>query len=683
METETTLNRSADHGAGPDHTYQDHHSNEHDHDHHHHDHDDDDHDHDHAAGPGEYVRLGVMALIIIASLTGWWRSFMDRDWLAFAGTVIGGFPIYKEAWENLLKRRMTMELSMTIALVAALAIGQFFTAIVIAFFVLFAELLEGYTVGGGRKAIQKLIDALPRQVTVRRDGREQQLSADSLTPGETIVIRPGERIPVDGIVVKGASFVDQSSITGESLPVEKVESAKVFAGTINKNGVLEVSVERVGRDTTFGKIIQVVEQAEKSKAPVERIADRLAAGLVYFAFGAAVLTFLVTRNLTATIAVIIVAGACGVAAGTPLAILAGIGSAARRGIIVKGGLYLEKLAEIDTIVLDKTGTLTLGVPEVTGVHVANGITEETVLLNAAIAEQHSEHPLGEAIVRAAKNRQLSWPQYSDLRYVPGKGLSCRDGANQITVGTATFLEENGVRIDSSGAALPLLKPGESPVYVARDTTLLGTISLADRLRSEAIQAITELNAQGYRTLLLTGDSTDIATTIGQQLGVEEAKGDLLPEQKLDVIRNLLKGGRKVAMVGDGINDAPALAEATVGIAMGGGTDVALETADITLMTADLSRLVEVFQIAKRCYRVIMFNFWGTIAVDTMGIALAFLGLLAPIVAALIHVGSELTFILNSARLFRSGLAKGRNGEWANGRDGERATGRIDDCHEVA
>ena len=649
METETTLNRSADHGDGPGHTYQDHHSNEHDHDHHHHDHDD---DHNHASGPGEYVRLGVMALIIIASLTGWWRSFMDRDWLAFAGTVIGGFPIYKEAWENLLKRRMTMELSMTIALVAALAIGQFFTALVIAFFVLFAELLEGYTVGGGRKAIQKLIDALPRQVTVRRNGREEQLSADALTLGEIIVIRPGERIPVDGVVVKGTSFVDQSSITGESLPVEKVESAKVSAGTINKNGVLEVRVERVGRDTTFGKIIQVVEQAEKSKAPVERIADRLAAGLVYFAFGAAVLTFLVTRNLTATIAVIIVAGACGVAAGTPLAILAGIGSAARRGIIVKGGLYLEKLVEIDTIVLDKTGTLTLGVPEVTGVHGVNGLPEEMVLLNAAIAEQHSEHPLGEAIVRAARDQKLSLRQYADLKYVPGKGLSCRDGGNRIIVGTATFLEENGVRIDTAAAELQPLKPGESMVYVGRDATFLGTISLADRLRSEAIQTITALKAQGYRTLLLTGDSADIASTIGQQLGVDEAKGDLSPEQKLKIIRDLLKQGRKVAMVGDGVNDAPALAEATVGIAMGGGTDVALETADITLMTADLSRLVEVFGIAKRCYRVIMFNFWGTIAVDTLGIALAFLGVLAPIIAALIHVGSELTFILNSARLFR-------------------------------
>jgi Cd2+/Zn2+-exporting ATPase/Cu+-exporting ATPase len=650
MKTETTFHRNADQADRPDNQYQDQPSDEHDPDHHPHDHDH--HDHDHAAGPSEYVRLIVMALIVIASLTGWWRPFMDRDWLAFIGTVIGGFPIYKEAWENLLKRRMTMELSMTIALVAALAIGQFFTAIVIAFFVLFAELLEGYTVGGGRKAIEKLIDALPRQVTVRRDGQEQLLSADALASGEIIIIRPGERIPVDGVVVKGTSFVDQSSITGESLPVEKVETAKVFAGTINKNGVLEVRVERVGRDTTFGKIIQIVEQAEKSKAPVERIADRLAAGLVYFAFGAAILTFLVTRNLTATIAVIIVAGACGVAAGTPLAILAGIGSAARRGIIVKGGLYLEKLAEIDTIVLDKTGTLTLGTPEVTGVHSANGIPEETVLLTAAIAEQHSEHPLGEAIVRAAKDRSLSLREYSDLRYVPGKGLTCRDGANQITVGTATFLEQNGIRIDNAVPGGQPLKSGESLVYVGRDTTVLGTISLADRLRSEAIQTIAQLKAQGYRTLLLTGDSADIASTVGHQLGVDEAKGDLLPEQKLETIRNLLKEGRKVAMVGDGINDAPALAEATVGIAMGGGTDVALETADITLMTADLSRLTEVFRIAKQCYRVIMFNFWGTVAVDTLGIVLAFLGFLAPIVAALIHVGSELTFILNSARLFR-------------------------------
>jgi heavy metal translocating P-type ATPase len=582
---------------------------------------------------------------------------MDRDWLAFAGTVIGGFPIYKEAWENLLKRRMTMELSMTIALLSALAIGQFFTAIVIAFFVLFAELLEGYTVGGGRRAIEKLINALPRHVTVRRNGQERELKAEELSAGEVIVIRPGERIPVDGRVTKGSSYVDQSSITGESLPIEKTEQSKVFAGTINKNGVLEVSVERVGRDTTFGKIIQVVEQAEKSKAPVQRIADRLAAGLVYFALGAAILTFIVTRNLTATIAVIIVAGACGVAAGTPLAILAGIGSAARRGIIVKGGLYLEKLTDIDTIVLDKTGTLTIGVPEVTGIQVANGATENEVLQNAAIAEQHSEHPIGEAIIRKARTAKLSLREYSDLRYIPGKGLTCLDAGSKIVVGTRTLLEESGIRVDTNGdgSFLNATKPGETLVYVGRNATVLGALSIADQLRSEAIQAVDDLKRQGYRTLLLSGDSNEVAAAIGAQLGVHEAIGNLLPEQKLEKVQELLQQGRKVAMVGDGVNDAPALAEATVGIAIGGGTDVALETADVTLMTSDLSRLTEVFGIAKRCYRVIMFNFWGTIAVDTLGIGLAFFGLLAPITAALIHVGSELAFILNSARLSRSSV----------------------------
>ncbi len=622
------------------------------------DHNDRDDAHDqgreHSVTAGEYVRLALMGLVIVASLTGWWRHWMLRDWLAFTATLVGGFPIFKEAWENLRKRRMTMELSMTIALIAALCIGQFLTALVIAFFVLFAELLEGYTVCGGRRAIQNLIDTLPRHVTVRRNGEEREMEAREVAPGEMIIVRPGERIPADGVVSKGHSFVDQSSITGESLPIEKVEESKVFAGTINKDGVLEVRVERIGRDTTFGKIIEIVEQAEKSKAPVERIADRLAAGLVYFAFSAAVFTLIVTRNFTSTIAVIIVAGACGVAAGTPLAILAGIGSAARRGIITKGGLYLEQLSRIDTIVLDKTGTLTLGMPEVTAVRAINDATENDVLQTAAIAEQHSEHPLGEAIVRRARERNLPLREYSQLRYSPGKGIFVEESGTRIMVGTRALFEEHGVSVptnalsevgDHNGA-------GKTVVLVGRDCRVLGTVTLADQLRAEAKEAVNDLKTQGYRVILLTGDSSDAAKTIGRELGVDESIGDLLPEQKVEKIRELLRAGRKVAMVGDGVNDAPALAEATVGIAMGQGTDVALETADVTLMTSDLSRLVEVLAISKRCYRVIMFNFWGTIGVDTVGIILAFFGLLAPIIAALIHVGSELAFILNSARLFR-------------------------------
>jgi heavy metal translocating P-type ATPase len=600
----------------------------------------------------EYARLIVMAAVILASLSGWWKQWMLRDWLAFATTLIGSYPIFEEAWENLRKRRMTMELSMTLALAAALCIGQFLTALVIAFFVLFAEMVEGYTVGSGRRAIQTLIDALPRQVRVRRGDEECELGTNEVVAGETIIIRPGDRIPADGVVSKGNSFVDQSSITGESMPVEKVEESRVFAGTINKDGVLEVTVEKIGRDTTFGKIIEIVEQAERSRAPVQRIADRLAAGLVYFAFSAAAFTLIVTRNFTSTIAVIIVAGACGVAAGTPLAILAGIGSAARRGIITKGGLYLEQLSRIDTIVLDKTGTLTLGIPKVTAVRAINNATENDVLQSAAIAEQHSEHPIGEAIVRCAHERNLPLREYSQLHYMPGKGIVCEESSTRIFVGTRTLFEENGVPVPADVISEVDDGKGETVVLVGRDRRVLGSVTLADQLRVEAKRAVADLKVQGYRIILLTGDGSDTAKTIGRETGVDESIGDLLPEQKLKKIRELLHAGWKVAMVGDGVNDAPALAEATVGIAMGQGADVALETADVTLMTSDLSRLVEVLAISKRCYRVIMFNFWGTISVDTIGIVLAFFGMLAPIIAALIHVGSELAFILNSARLFR-------------------------------
>jgi Cd2+/Zn2+-exporting ATPase/Cu+-exporting ATPase len=304
--------------------------------------------------------------------------------------------------------------------------------------------------------------------------------------------------------------------------------------------------------------------------------------------------------------------------------------------------------------LDKTGTLTLGVPQVTAIETANGVNEEDLLQTAAIAEQHSEHPLGEAIVRRARERKLPLREYSGLRYLPGKGISCMEGGGEILIGTKSFLEESGIAISthSSNDSAPEKRGSVTVVCVARAGRFLGTITLADQLRAEAKTAVAELHRRGYRTILLTGDADTAAKSVGQELGVQESLGGLLPEHKLEKIQELLRQGRKVAMLGDGVNDAPALAEATVGIAMGQGTDVALETADVTLMTSDLSRLVEVLTISKRCYRVIMFNFWGTITVDTIGIVLAFFGQLSPIVAALIHVGSELAFILNSARLFR-------------------------------
>src|SRR5579862_8811739 len=372
----------------------------------------DHHFHDHDFDWSEAVRIAFVALAAVSVWFRFWEPFTAVSVIGIAGLLVGGWPILKEAFENVLERRMTMELSMTIAIVAAAAIGQFFTALIIALFVLVAEVLEGLTVGRGRKAIRDLLEFLPREVSVRRAGAIRVVPAETLNIGDAILVAPGGRIPVDGTVLSGHSFVDESRITGESLPTEKTADARVFAGSINQSGALEIRAERIGRDTSYGKIIEAVESAERSRAPVQRLADRLAGYLVYFALSAAVLTYLITRDIVSTISVIIVAGACGIAAGTPLAILGGIGRCARLGAIIKGGIHLETLGRVDTVVLDKTGTLTFGRPEVQRVVSAEGMGTEEILDAAASAELRSEHPLGKAIVAyvQAQGRPIGEPE---------------------------------------------------------------------------------------------------------------------------------------------------------------------------------------------------------------------------------------------------------------------------------
>ena len=342
-----------------------------------------------------------MALAAAAVWFRLWEPFPHISVIGIAATLIGGYPIFKEAFENIAERKMTMELSMTIALLSALAIGEFFTALVITAFVLAAEVLEGLTVGRGRRAIQSLLDFLPRTVTVRRNGEVLEIASDHVQVGDSVIVKPGGHIPVDGVVLGGRSFVEQAAITGEAMPVEKTPGDVVYAGTINQSGALEIGAQKLGRDTTFGKIIEAVERAEKSRAPIQKTADRLAGYLVYFALGAAVLTFIITHNVRSTISVVIVAGACGIAAGTPLAILGAIGRAARQGAIVKGGLYLEALAGVDTVLLDKTGTLTFGTPQIREVVSANGFAERQIIAAASIAERKSEHPLAKAVMARA------------------------------------------------------------------------------------------------------------------------------------------------------------------------------------------------------------------------------------------------------------------------------------------
>jgi heavy metal translocating P-type ATPase len=592
--------------------------------------------------------LRIVLVAIAASLVWFrvWEPIAHASIIGIVGTLIGIYPILKEAAENVMERRMTMELSMTIAILAALAIGQFFTALIIVLFVLIAEVLEGLTVQRGRTAIRELLNLLPNEVTVRRNGRAEQCSTESIRPGETIEVNPGARIPIDGEVVGGNSFVDQAAITGESLPVEKVPGTSVFAGTVNQSGALEIRVTRIGRDTAFGRILNAVEEAERSRAPIQKTADRLAGYLVWFALGCAVLTFLITRNLTSTISVIIVAGACGIAAGTPLAILGGIGRSAREGAIIKGGLYLELLSSVDTVVFDKTGTLTCGNPEVISILPADGHSKQEVLRIASIAEQRSEHPLGKAIVNKAAESQLEVSAPEEFKYVPGKGIDCRVDHRRILVGNRAFLRDNDIALNGAGSSANL----SSEILVVHDGVYIGAIHIADTLRLEAKESVAALHALGLRTVLVTGDVKAVAESIAKEVGIDVIHAEVLPDQKSEVIKRLVRTGRKVAMVGDGINDAPALMQATVGIAMGSGTEVARESAKIMLIGNNLLRLVDTIKISRRCHRIIMQNFGGTLAVDSVGVGLAAFGMLSPLFAAFIHVASELTFILNSARL---------------------------------
>jgi heavy metal translocating P-type ATPase len=597
----------------------------------------------------EWPEIGRIVFVGIACAAVWfrvWEPFEKVSVIGLVAALIGIFPILKEAFEAILERRMTMELSMTIAIGAALAIGQFFTGLVIILFVLIAEVLEGLTVGRGRRAIKDLLDFLPLNATVRRQGHSEEVRASEIRSGDVVVVKPGARIPVDGEVVSGNSFVDQSTITGESMPVEKIAGTHVYAGTINQSGSLEVRTTGIGRDTAFGKIIKAVEEAEKSRAPIQRTADRLAGYLVYFALGCAALTFLMTRDLRSTISVIIVAGACGIAAGTPLAILGGIGRAARAGAIIKGGLYLEVLSAVDTVVLDKTGTLTYGNPEVISIRPTPGTTSEGVLAAAAIAERPSEHPLAKAILKKAAETSLPVLEPSRFGYFPGKGLVCSIDGEEIVVGNKSLLSERSIDVNGFGGN----SDHSSEILVAQGGRLLGAIEIADKLRPEARAAVGELKQMGLRVVLLTGDGQSIAKSVGAQLRIEEVESDLLPQDKVERIKALIGHGRKVVMVGDGVNDAPALMQANVGVAMGSGTDVARESAQILLLGNDLVKLVETIKIARRCRRIIMTNFTGTLLVDGIGVGLAAFGFLNPLLAAFIHVTSELAFILNSARL---------------------------------
>ena len=600
-----------------------------------------------------------------------------------AALLVGCWPLVVEAVGDLRERRMSMELSMLLAIVAAAAIGEWVTALAVTVFALCAEVLEDLSMDRGRDALTDLMSFLPqtaRVVTGPHTDEASEVPLDEVRPGQVIALSPGGRVPVDGVVRTGRADVDQSRITGEALPVQVGPGDRVPAGSITR-GALELEVERVGEDSSYGRIVAAVRHAQSSRAPVQRLADRLAARIVYLALAAALITFLTTRDVRATISVIIVAGACGVAAGTPLAVLAAIARAARCGAFVKDGTHLEQLSTVDTVVLDKTGTLTVGAPRVVSVTPVESVAqpgagEAEILALAAAAEWNSEHPIGRAIRTEAAVRDLTVPVPDDVAYSPGAGVSARVDGRRITVGrredqkgrdrarTRSAADDTHDATDADGAtdavsstasdfkSDPEAPAATSVVEVRADGRLLGTIALADRLRQGAATAVRDLSDMGLEVLMLTGDSPASARHVARVLGMaeEQVRAGLLPTDKEKVIDSLRRAGKCVAMVGDGVNDAPALSAADVGVAMGTGTDVAREAGDVVLVGSAPADLVETVRVARRARRIIMVNFVGTVVVDVVGMIAAGLGLLGPVAAALVHVVSESAFILNSARL---------------------------------
>ena len=603
------------------------------------------------------VRLSVMAVAALTSVVGIRFQILPFDFVAIAATIVGGYPVYKETALALRHSHINMEVSMTVAIFASLVLMQFTVSVVITFFVLLSEYIETYAVDKGRQTIVLLEKAAPRLALVRRDGAEIEVDAGSLLPNDLVIVRDGERVPVDGTIVVGSAFLNQSSITGESARVEKSAGDRVYAGSVDESGLIEVRTEKVGTETVFGKIIKLVEDAENRKAPIQKLSDRLAAWLVEFAIGFAVLTLLVTRDVTSTLSVIVVAGACGVAAGTPLAIVAIMGKAAKKGTIVKGGAYIEEMSKVDTVVIDKTGTLTFGEPVVTEIVGFDGCTEQQVLEYAAVAERYSNHPLARAVMlKAAESgvRFSSGMQSAASNYIAGKGIICQYNGSQILVGNEALMSEKKVQLPSNEQKTQSegVSKGKSMVLVAYQNKVCGVIAISDKIRGESKKAIEDLRKMRIHTVMLTGDNKTVAQEVGREIGIDHVYAELLPEDKVSIVEKLVSEGHHVAMVGDGINDAPALARANVGIGMGAGTDIAIEEADVVLVTNDLQKIADIARLSRKAYRTIMVNFCGTVTVDGIGVTLAFLGFLNPLLAAGIHVTSELVFILNSARLIR-------------------------------
>ncbi len=599
---------------------------------------------------------GIFLVISLAlSLTGITLP-LDPAW----GTVIiCGIPlVYLSVWRILCNpgiSKISSALLISIAMAAAIAIGDLFAAGEVAFIMAIGAVLEEKTTQRAKKGLNSLIQLAPRQGRRLSDGKEEMIAAESILPGDLLRVLPGETIPVDGEILSGTTSVDQSVMTGESLPVDKTVGDSVFGGTINRFGTVDICASKVGEDSSLQKLIRMVAEAEKKKAPMARIADRAASWLVPVALLIAIAAFAVTKDIVRAVTVLVVFCPCALVLATPTAVMAAIGQATKHGVIIKSGEALERMGKVDTVAFDKTGTLTNGNLTVKDISPLSDTLDETELLRiAASAERYSEHPLAKAITAYARQQNTELLEAADFRMLSGRGISAVIRGEKIFCGSAAFLKEQQIEICAMAEQIleQFRTEGKAVILAADQRRLLGAVTLSDTLRDTAAYTIKKLRKTGTHAVLLTGDHKQTAEYFAKQAGIEDVRAELLPEQKVSEITALQAAGRKICMIGDGVNDAPALKTADVSVAMGAmGSDISIEAADIALMSDDIAKIPYLKRLSDACVKTIKLSIFLSLCINFLAITLSILGLLTPTTGALVHNCGSCLVVLIAALLY--------------------------------
>ena len=616
---------------------------------------------------GKYREIAVLSIVpcIVGILitASWalshWKigPYFLNAGLALFATLGGGYLRFVAGFKDISNRRITVNVFVTVALIATIAVGEFRAAAIIVFIMAVAGALESYTLDKTRRSIRALLDLTPKMATVRRGDQEVTIPAGEVRIGDVVVVRPGGRIPIDGVVIAGESCVNQAPITGESMPVEKFKGSEVFGGTLNETGRLEIKTAKIGRDTTLSKIVHLVEQSQGTKAPIQNLADRFTVWFLPTVLVLATIAFLTSGDIKVAVSVLLVACPCAFAIATPTAVTAGISNMARQAVLIKGGIFLELAKKMDVLLVDKTGTFTFGKPKVVDVITFDDTSEEEVLRLAAIAEKYSEHPLARSVMACAKERGIEVPDPADFKIEVGMGVAARLDGKDILVGKNKFFRDKGVCVAQhiEYEISEQTEQGRTAILVADDMRPVGLIAIADEIRPETRRSIAALKAMGIKKIImLTGDNHKVAKSVAKEIGVDDFQAELLPEQKLLFVEKLQEQGHLVGMIGDGINDAPALALADVGIAMGAaGTDVAIETADVTLMNDDISRVVNFMDMSRKVLLRIKLNILFSIIYNVIGFILAGFGMLTPVLAVIFQEAGCITVVFSSTLLLWS------------------------------